>query len=324
LLRAVGAGFMASSAVVLLWPAGAGAAAPDAKGWWYRPQQSGTPVAIPAPPVVPAGGLYVAQGPNNENLAVAAVEYRVIGPGTSTLTLKPAAGTVGTVAVTACPLSAGFTPADAGPWDQAPAYNCTSAAVDGVAAPDGSLVFALTADFVAAGATAVQAALVPTPGSAPFQVPIEAPGDGSFVAVAAPAGETPAADTSAPSSSDSSFADPSFDTGGSVGAFPGDSGTASPAPTSSPTPEVALRPSVRRPRPVVPVAASRQLGDRVAAVVALALIGAAMWFLGGRPLPSPRLLGGASSGDTAVVETPAALGGIGRFARPRDARPNRL
>jgi hypothetical protein len=324
LLRIAGAALLTSSAVVLVWPAGAVAQAPDAKGWWFRPQQSGTPVGIPAPPIVPPGGLYVAQGPNNEQVAVAAVEYRVAGPSTSTLTLKPAPGAVGTVAVTACPLTAGFTPVEAGAWDKAPAYNCTSSSADGVAAPDGSITFALTADFVAAGATAVQAALIPTPGSAPFQAPIEAPADDSFAAVAAPVADASSADASA---GDPVGAGPSGTFDGVATPFAPFNGSLDTTGTVAPSapPEVALRPPTPRLRPALPVVASRQLADRVAAVVALAVIGAAMWWMGGRPLPSPRLLGGTSTGAVDVGDTPTGkVGGIGRFARPRSAPPNRF
>jgi hypothetical protein len=192
-----------------------------------------------------------------------------------------------------------------------------------VAAPDGSITFALTADFVAAGATAMQAALIPTPGSAPFQMPIEAPADGSFAAVAAPAADAPA--DPSPGGASGPVAAESFDGGASpLPAFDiplGTTGTAAP----SGSPEVALRRPTARPRPAVPVAASRQLADRVTAVVALAVIGAAMWWLGGRPMPAPRLLGGTAAGEVDVTDAPVArVGGIGRFARPRSAPPNRF
>ena len=325
LLRLAGAVLLASSAAVLVWPMDAGAQSPDAKGWWYRAQQSGTPVAIPAPPVVPAGGLYVAQGPNGEHLAMAAVEYAVSGAGTATLVLKQAPGAVGTVAVTACPLSAGFEQVEAGAWADAPAYNCTSASADGVVAPDGSITFALTADFVAAGNTAMQAALIPTPGSAPFQVPVEPPADGSFTAVAGPSAEPGPADTSTGASADATTG--SFDTGGATSPTfdaPADTG-AGPLATPSTTPEVALQRPTPRPRPVVPVAVSRQLADRVVAAICLAIIGAGMWWTAGRPLPAARLLGGGASGEVAVPAAESGrVGGIGRFARARHAPPNRF
>jgi hypothetical protein len=324
-LRLAGAVLLASSVAVLAWPMDAGAQSPDAKGWWYRAQQAGTPVPLPAPPIVPPGGLYVAQGPNSEHLAMAAVEYAVSGPGTATLVLTPAPGAAGTVAVSACPLAAGFEQVEAGAWVDAPAYNCTTASVDGVVAPDGTVTFALTAEFVAAGNTAMQAALIPTPGSAPFQVPFEPPGDGSFTAVAGPAEDAAPADTSTGASPDATTG--SFDTGVATSPTfdaPADTGAGQVAAPSSP-PEVAPRRPTARPRPVVPVAVSRQLADRVAAAVGLAIIGAGMWWLAGRPLPSPRLVGGGSSGDVAVPAAERArVGGIGRFARARQGPPNRL
>ena len=77
-----------------------------------------------------------------------------------------------------------------------------------------------------------------------------------------------------------------------------------------------------------PVAAVQPMGDRVAAVIGLGAIGAALWWLGGRPVPSPRLIGGASVEGEVVRPTQDRTvirhGGIGRFARPRTAAPNRL
>ena len=159
-------------------------------------QQSGTPVAIPAPPIVPAEGLYVAQGPGAQNVAIAAVEYPVAGVGSATLTLTFAAGGAGTAAVTACPLSAGFTPGPAQAWAGAPTYNCTTASADGVLAADAAtMAFTLTPDFVTAGGTAMQMVLIPTPGSDPFQVPIAEPGSDSFAGPAPLSESTPSFDT---------------------------------------------------------------------------------------------------------------------------------
>jgi hypothetical protein len=236
------------------------------------------------------------------------------------LVLQPASGAAGTVAVTACPLSGGFTPVLAGPWDQAPAYNCTVASVDGVTAPDGTITFALTAEFVAAGNTAMQAALVPTPGAAPFQVPIEAPGDGSFAAIpGAPVSNAGASNTASDLGSGS--AEGSFDP--FSGALPTFETGPVETPPASGAPQVAVRPATPRPRPALPVAATRGIADRLAAVAGLALIGAAMWWMAGRPVPIPKLLAGASTGE-AVVADRTHVGGIGRFARPRQSPPNRF
>jgi hypothetical protein len=59
----------------------------------------------------------------------------------------------------------------------------------------------------------------------------------------------------------------------------------------------------------------------VVAALCLAVIGAGLWWLSGRPTPSLRLLGRGSTGDVAIDER---VGGIGRFARARHAPPNRF
>lgn len=311
-LRLLGAVLMMSSGVVMAWPVDAGATAPSAKSWWYRPQQSGTPVAIPAPPVVPADGLYVAQGPAEENVAIAAVEYAVAGPGPSTLKLTAAPGGAGTVAVTACPVSDGFTPGvQAGPWAEAPAYNCTAGTVDGVVEGT-TITFALTPEFVAAGNTAVQAILVPTPGSAPFQIPIAPPGDDSFTGPA-PSQVATSDSVPVPGGSDLSSEPLGVDSGvPGLGAV--DTGGAATPPVAAAQGD---QPAVTRPRPrstpVQPVAAAGSTADRLAAVVLLALLGAGLWWYGGRT---------ASTSPALSADGP--VGGIGRFARPRMGRPNRF
>ena len=322
LLRTLGATMVLSSVVVLAWPGGAGADAPAATGWWYRPQQAGTPVAVPAPPVVPAKGLYVANGPAGEQVAMAAVEYAVPGPGSSTLKLTTAAGTAGTVAVTACPVSNGFEPVEAGAWADAPAYNCTAASVDGTVEGT-TITFALTPEFVAAGATAVQAVLIPTPGAAPFQAPIERPGDDSFTGPPpAPSGSPESSGASA-GSSETFDAPLVTDTGSAGFEVPVDGGGAS---ASAPVPAAqgpALRRPAPRPSPTQPVAAASQTGDRLAAVVLLAVMGVALWWLGGREASGPRQL--AAAGATSVdADAVGRMGGIGRFARHRTGRPNRF
>jgi hypothetical protein len=331
--RAAGTALLAAAAVLFVWPSGAGADSPSAQGWWFRPQQAGTPVALPAPPVVPDKGLYVAQGPNGENLAIAAVDYAVSEPVASTLMLTVASGGAGTVAITACPASSGFKPVQAGAWSDAPGYNCTAAAVEGAVAADGKTVaFALTPDFVTAGGSAVQAVLVPKPGSDPFQVPFEQPGDSSFTpgagAGAGGADTSPvAAASGAPVSSDAPLADLSG--GGALSGFDSGSTLGNNAVTGAPTaPPVAKR---RAPRVQVasPVAVSRRVADRAAAVTALGIIGIAMWWLGGRPMPAPKLIGGAAVDGAAVdgsrvVPAAVPVGGIGRFARPRPNPPNRF
>jgi hypothetical protein len=314
-LRAGAVGLLAAAAVVLTWaPGSAWASAPEAQGWWYFPQQSGTPVALPAPPVVPADGLYVAQGPNGQNVAIAAVEYAVPGYVEATMTLSLAPGAVGTVAITACPAQAGFTPASAGAWDKAPAYNCTAASADGVVDAAGTTVkFTLPSAFVAASGTVMDVVLVPTPGAEVFQAPVAKPGDDSFQpsplpGVPADTGPSPVADSGfspAGDASSGSFAAPSGEPLGTRGSVPSnDPGGAAGAGT---------RRSAAR-SPVAVAAHNDPVVDRLVAVLVLVLMAGALWWLSGRPLP--RAGGGA--------ESAARMGGIGRFARQRSTAPNRL
>lgn len=329
MLRAIGAAVLLASAGMLGWPPGAGAEAPQAKGWWYYPQQAGSPIAVPAPPTVPPEGLYVAQGPGAQNVAMAALEYPVTGVGSATLKLTFAPGGAGTAAITACPASNGFTPGPAQAWADAPAYNCTAASADGVLAADAAtMAFTLTPDFVTAGGTAMQMVLIPAPGSDPFQVPIADPGSDSFAGPAPLSDPTSSVDVPSETAADVPFDEsfgsesilPSVSDGLGLGGAVGDAPTAAPAQAQR-----GGRPERAAPRPV---AAVQPMGDRVAAVIALGVIGAGLWWLGGRPVPTPRLIGGASVEGEVVRPgvAPAVIrhGGIGRFARPRSAAPNRL
>jgi hypothetical protein len=320
-LRAAATLAFAAAGVVLLWPTGAGAVAPQAQGWWYRPQQSGTPVTVPAPPVVPSDGLYVAQGPNSENLAIAALEYPTEGGRDAALTLAFAPGGAGTVAITACPASSGFVAgAAAGPWAEAPAYNCTSAAVDGKVAEDGATVsFALTPDFLANGGAVMDVVLIPTPGSAPFQAPVVKPDGASFAPSLGPAPVEPA-----PGGDTSPAASDSFASSDSLASVPFPSPSGGPADfgtTPAVSPSVAAPAGGRQTAPsvrVAPLAHDRYpLSDRLGAVTLLLLTGAALWLMAGRPAPRLPFLPAPSTESEPV-------GGIGRFARPRTSAPNRL
>ena len=51
------------AAVALGWSGVSAADAPDRVGWWYALNQNG--LAVPGPPTVPDGGLYLAQGTND-------------------------------------------------------------------------------------------------------------------------------------------------------------------------------------------------------------------------------------------------------------------
>jgi hypothetical protein len=69
---------------------------------------------------------------------------------------------------------------------------------------------------------------------------------------------------------------------------------------------------------------------RLMAVLVLIAMAGAWWWVGGQPVPNPRLLGALAGGDTARASTgtgrPAnvGVGGVGRFSRPRSSPANRL
>ncbi|MDQ1403226.1 MAG: hypothetical protein QOG03_1542, partial [Actinomycetota bacterium] len=65
-------------------------------------------------------------------------------------------------------------------------------------------------------------------------------------------------------------------------------------------------------------------GERIMAVGLLLALAAALWWVGGQPTRLPRLLGSVGGGSPPDPGTGASLGGLGRFARPRKGRPNRL
>src|SRR5437899_11977847 len=73
-LRVLCALGMLPTALVGFAPAGAGAdsVGPEQTGWWFAAQQLPSPApAIPAPPVAPAGGLYIAYSGTNNPAGIA-------------------------------------------------------------------------------------------------------------------------------------------------------------------------------------------------------------------------------------------------------------
>jgi hypothetical protein len=61
------------------------------------------------------------------------------------------------------------------------------------------------------------------------------------------------------------------------------------------------------------------------AAAMLALLGAGLWWFGGREQRGPRLLGSLGGSLEAADLAPVmVVGGIGRFARPRIGRPQPL
>jgi hypothetical protein len=306
----------------------------DAVGWWNKTQAlpvqgnpSGlddptglgltTAPTVPAPATVPADGLYIANDASGPT-AIAAVRYLVGGAGgTLTLQLADGAAATGTEEIVGCPAQGGFTPAQNGRWDAQPGYDPTACTLKGtldVAAK--TLTFDVPTTF-ASSLGDITVVIVPAVGSTtPFSLPLAKPENGSFVITSPPSApvvtpsEAPAYTPGEPvfSPSTPSFAAPSAPSVATPEVAGGDAGAAPAVPVAS-TPAAALKDPSR--------------ASQIAAVIALAVIGAALWQLGKHPQRAPRLLGSVGGAAAQAVEVaPLAktvrARGVGRFARQRD------
>ena len=330
---------------------------PVAAGWWYRLQSGLSPVAVPPPPDAPPEGLYIALDPSGP-LAIAAVSYAGTADSQGgTLTLTFATAPKGVPTIDACVANAAINGAQAGAWETQPSHDCEAGRAEGSLSADGATIsFTLTSAFLTAAET-VDAVLVPT-GSAPFTAPIAKPDASSFTP-AAPL--TPEGDSGFVPD-DGSFGDgddgASFGDGGSFGSgdsFTPDEGFGG---GSTPLPEAPADGgdtdaggggggnAGETPVASGPIADEEPVDQmpKLVAVALLGALGAAYWYLSNRAEPAPRLLGGLtarreaevpmSEGEPAVapIALPAAaparvghpVGGLGRFARPRENLPNRL
>jgi hypothetical protein len=106
-------------------------------GWWNRANGGQLPFSFPAPPDVPAKGLYVA-GTADDPQAISAVTYELPdGAMPGQLVLAVAGQASPQLKVVACPLAAssyGYEAAENGTWEKAPKADCNQAEVEG--APD--------------------------------------------------------------------------------------------------------------------------------------------------------------------------------------------
>ena len=327
---------------------------PVAAGWWYRLQSGLSPVAVPPPPDAPPGGLYIALDPSGP-LAIAAVSYAGTAEsqgGTVTLTFAEAPKGVPTI--DACVANAAINGAQAGAWETRPSHDCDAGRAEGSLSADGTTIsFTLTSAFLTAAET-VDAVLVPT-GSAPFTAPIAKP-DGSSFTPAAPL--TPEGDSgfvpddgSFGGDGEASFGDDgSFGSGDSFTPDDGFGGGSTPLPEApadggdTDGGDAGGGNAGETPVAGGPIA-DEEAVDQVPKLVAVGLLGAlgaAYWYLSNRAEPAPRLIGGltarrdpevATTDDIVPVALPAAaaiaraarpVGGLGRFARPRENLPNRL
>ncbi|HUF83205.1 MAG TPA: hypothetical protein VMQ81_01300 [Acidimicrobiia bacterium] len=281
----------------------------------------------PAPnPGVPEGGLWVSNDPTGA-VAISALRYRGdIGAGELLLRFAPGSTTAGPVV--ACPALSEFNPGPAQPWGDRPAHDCARLSLGGRVTPDGTGVqFTIPQGFVPFGERVLDIVILPDPSSGdPFSLFFEAPDESSLDVTQGqelppPAFALPDLDpftlpTTLPPAVDTSSG--SFDSGGVV---------VPPAETpSSPPPTELSGPSSSTPTPIAgvldPFIESRF--GRIVAVVVLLAMGGGLWYFGGAPIRSPRLLG-ALAGDAPVLVDQLSQGrGIGRFRRERAGLPGRL
>jgi hypothetical protein len=328
--------------VAVGWLAGPVAAdAPTQVGWWSR-LNPGLPVPVPVP-VVPDGGLYVANDPSGPT-AISALRYAAADGTPGTLTLQFAGSPVGTPAIVACRVTSAWAPAAGGPMSQAPSYDCAEAVPGRVAADGTAVTWELPGSFATLGATEV--ALVPAPDAGPFQAPFAKPSATSFVPGAAPASPAESPGPVAESEGAASF-EPAPDAGAPL-ELPASGGTFDlPPPPSPPAPATAVGTPAARggqvalpavPRVATPAGSGRS--DQALGFALLASLAAALWMLADRPARAPRPIGGVRAAGTGAQRHAGAtargsrsragsdarvrIGGIGRFARPRTTLPHRL
>jgi hypothetical protein len=220
-----------------------------------------------------------------------------------------------------------------GRYDQAPGYDCSSA--DQADVVGDSLVFDFPARMVQNGILDVA---VVGAGDRPFQMAFDKPVDASLAVTNA---EELASTTEDVAYEDVVVEDPLLaydealteipyesDFAGDVAFTTDEAMQPSPAaPVSRPRPEVAL-PAGRVRNPLGPDATR---GQRIMAVGLLLAMGLALWWVGGRPVRGPQLLGSLGAGGAAPVagdgpdeQQAEPVRGIGRFVRPRSGKPPRL
>jgi hypothetical protein len=340
------------AAAVVGGAAGAGADAPTETGWWSR-LNPGLPIGPPVP-TVPEGGLFVANDPTGPS-AVSALRFSAADGTPGTLRLRFASTPVGTPKIVACRVTGAWQPAVNGPMSQAPSYDCADAVAGSVGADGVTVTWELPGSFATLGA--VDVALVPAPDAGSFQAPFSKPSPDAFTSAGTTGGDETgggAVPESAP------VEEPAPADFGAPVEFPG--GTTfdlppPPAPAPPPTSAAVGTPAARGGEvalfPAAPVGAPAPggRGDQILGFSLLAVVGAALWLLGDRPARAPRLIGGAASappvagpaaarsgsaaGATGAGRArarlrragsgrPVRIGGIGRFARPREGLPHRL
>lgn len=300
--------------------AGAGADPPDSAGWWWKPQTLPL-VAVPPPPTVPVGGLYVAGDPTGpfgvSAVRLALPENSVVG----TLVLRVASAQ-GVVAMRACPTVIPWAPEQGGALAGAPAAECTTGFAFGVHdSAAGTVTFEvspLVRDSV------LNIVLTPQDGAV-FQASFQPPGADAITVTPLPT--SPADPGPSPAYEDSYLEGPAFSDPLVVNAPPPFEPGYAPV-VVAPSTTIAPRrvPIVLVPRQAQPASKSggKDRDSLIASAVFTSLLGL-FWMLLSQPSRTPRRLGGlagAGAGGEAGPVEPAR--GVGRFRRPRAGPVPRL
>jgi hypothetical protein len=298
---------------------GAGADPPDSAGWWWKAQATGL-VQVPAPPTVPAGGLYVAGDPTGP-FGVSAIRLLVpAGAVVGQLVLRVASAQ-GAIAMRACPTPIPWGPEQGGQMAGAPTYDCSAFANGTHDAAANTVVFEIS-PLVRDGLLNV--VVLPQAGAV-FQASFHPPGPDT---VGVSQGSTSASDLGpSPAYEDSYLEGPAFSDPLVVNApTPFEPGYAPVVAAPTPPTSVAPRrvPIVLAPRQAQPVSKSggKDRDSIIASAVFTSLLGL-FWFLISRPTRAPRALGplagGGGEGGSVVMTR-----GVGRFRRARVGPAPRL
>lgn len=212
--RALGASIAALALLIVSLPVGpASALAPDRQGWWNR---LNGPAPAPAPPDVPADGLYVAYSTGVD--AIAAVVFS-LPPGAppAKLVLDLAPTSTPLPAIQAClvaPEATDFASVQNGAWSQVPRYDCANAPEASVDANRTAMTFGAPA--VAPGGLLAVALVPKGPGRAAFKKP-----GATALEVGAPGAtaSSPTGEPTASPASESAPANPQSASASAAGAF---------------------------------------------------------------------------------------------------------
>lgn len=302
-------------------PAPGGADPPDAAGWWWKAQATGL-VAVPAPPTVPPGGLYVAGDPTGP-FGVSAVRLFIPAGAVVGQLLLRVASAQGTIAMRACPTTIAWGPEQGGQLAGAPVADCSAFAPGVHDATAGTVVFEVS-PLVRDGFLNV--VLLPQAGAV-FQASFQPPGPDTVAVSSGSSG--PSDPGPSPAYEDSYLEGPAFSDPLVLDSAPLPPFEPGYAPVVS-APPATVAPAARPRVPVVLAparpAAAKSGKDRdaiVASAVFTSLLGL-FWFLVSQPARAPRALGPLAGGAMGGESGGVAARGVGRFRRPRIGPAPRL